>query len=50
MPALAIVSEVMAVIEAPGPQAPQTYHARLHGLAGLSHVTLEVRQAPGPTA
>ena len=35
---------VMAVIETARPQPPQAYHARLQGLAGLSHVTLEVRQ------
>jgi len=33
----------VAVIAADRPQAPQAYHARLKGLEGLSHVTVEVR-------
>jgi len=35
----------VAVIAADEPQAPQAYHARLSGLEGLSHVTLEVRRS-----
>lgn len=34
---------VIAVIAAAHPMPPATYHARLAGLAGLSHVTVEVR-------
>lgn len=34
---------VIAVIAADDPAAPPTYHARLAGLDGLSHVTVEVR-------
>ncbi|WP_293375588.1 cation diffusion facilitator family transporter [Phenylobacterium sp. SCN 70-31] len=37
---------VIAVIAADPPQAVETYRARLDGLAGVSHVTLEVR-GPG---
>jgi cation diffusion facilitator family transporter len=33
----------MAVIGAPHPQPVETYHRRLQGLTGLSHVTIEVR-------
>jgi cation diffusion facilitator family transporter len=33
----------VAVVSAAHPQAPQAYHARLKGLEGLSHVTVEVR-------
>jgi len=33
----------LAVVSAPYPQEPEAYHARLKGLAGLSHVTVEVR-------
>ena len=33
----------VAVVSAASPQPPQAYHARLKGLAGLSHVTVEVR-------
>jgi len=33
----------VAVIRSARPQAPEAYHARLKGLAGLSHVTVEVR-------
>jgi cation diffusion facilitator family transporter len=32
----------VAVVNAPRPQAPEAYHARLKGLEGLSHVTVEV--------
>ena len=34
---------VIAVIAAAHPMPPSAYHARLAGLAGLSHVTVEVR-------
>jgi Co/Zn/Cd efflux system component len=34
---------VIAVIAADHPAPPQAYHARLAGLGGLSHVTVEVR-------
>ena len=34
---------LLAVIEADDPQGPQAYRQRLAGLAGLSHVTVEVR-------
>lgn len=33
----------VAVVSTPHPQAPDVYRARLKGLAGLSHVTVEVR-------
>jgi cation diffusion facilitator family transporter len=33
----------VAVVSAANPQAPEAYHARLAGLEGLSHVTVEVR-------
>ncbi len=33
----------VAVVSAQHPQDPAAYHARLNGLAGLSHVTVEVR-------
>ena len=33
----------IVVIGASSPQAPEAYRARLSGLAGLSHVTVEVR-------
>jgi cation diffusion facilitator family transporter len=36
---------VLAVIEAADPQGPQVYRARLAGLPGVSHVTVEVRGA-----
>ena len=36
---------VIAVIAAAHPKAAATYRARLAGLAGLSHVTVEVRGA-----
>ena len=35
----------IAVLAAPHPQPAAAYHARLKGLAGLSHVTVEVREA-----
>ncbi|HZZ67997.1 MAG TPA: cation diffusion facilitator family transporter [Phenylobacterium sp.] len=38
----------VAVVEAAAPQAPEAYHARLRGLEGLSHVTVEVRTAKLP--
>ena len=34
----------VAVISAPRPEPAEAYHARLQGLAGLSHVTVEVQQ------
>jgi cation diffusion facilitator family transporter len=33
----------VAVIRADDPQAPEAYHARLRGVPGLSHLTVEVR-------
>ncbi len=33
----------VAVVNAAKPQAPEAYHARLKGVEGLSHVTVEVR-------
>ncbi|WP_293381838.1 cation diffusion facilitator family transporter [Phenylobacterium sp.] len=33
----------VAIVRAAHPQPPQAYHARLQGLAGLSHVTVEVQ-------
>ena len=33
----------VAAISAEHPQAPEAYHARLRGLQGLSHLTIEVR-------
>lgn len=36
----------IAVVAAKSPLAPDAYRARLLGLAGLSHVTVEVRAAP----
>src|SRR5690606_2289327 len=38
---------VIAAVAADRPQAPDAYRARLAGLAGVSHVTVEVR---GPAA
>jgi len=38
---------VLAVIEAADPQPPQAYRARLAGLPGLSHITVEVRPSAG---
>ncbi|WP_334161188.1 CDF family Co(II)/Ni(II) efflux transporter DmeF [Phenylobacterium sp.] len=38
---------VIAVIAAEHPEPVEAYHARLKGLAGLSHVTLEVRGGDG---
>jgi cation diffusion facilitator family transporter len=35
----------VAVVSAEHPKSAETYHARLQGLAGLSHVTVEVRGA-----
>ena len=37
---------LLAVIAADDPQAPQAYRARLSGLPGLSHITVEVRPSP----
>jgi cation diffusion facilitator family transporter len=37
----------VAVVAAEHPQGAEVYHARLQGLAGLSHVTVEVRGAGG---
>jgi cation diffusion facilitator family transporter len=37
---------VMASVVADRPQAPSTYKQRLEGLAGLSHVTIEVNECP----
>jgi cation diffusion facilitator family transporter len=37
----------VAVVAADAPRSPETYRARLNGVAGLSHVTVEVR---GPEA
>lgn len=37
---------LVAVIAAEEPQEPQVYRQRLAGLAGLSHITVEVRPAP----
>jgi cation diffusion facilitator family transporter len=37
-------SAVVAVVCAERPEAPEAYRARLRGLPGLSHVTVEVRQ------
>jgi cation diffusion facilitator family transporter len=34
----------VAVVAARAPEAPETYRARLEDMAGLSHVTVEVRQ------
>lgn len=39
---------VIAIIAAEHPQPAATYRARLAGLAGLSHVTVEVRGSTGP--
>lgn len=36
----------IVVLAAAAPQPPEAYRARLRGLAGLSHVTVEVRAAP----
>ena len=36
----------IAVIEADAPETPDAYRARLKGLDGLSHVTIEVRPMP----
>src|SRR5258708_8508994 len=33
----------LAVVAAARPQSAETYHMRLHGVPGLSHVTVEVR-------
>lgn len=41
---------VIAVIAATAPQPVSTYRARLAGLAGLSHVTVEVRDGAGESA
>jgi cation diffusion facilitator family transporter len=38
---------VIAVVAAEHPRAPEAYRKRLNGLRGLSHVTVEVRQAGG---
>jgi len=42
-------SAVLSVV-ADRPLAPETYHARLHALAGLQHVTIEVHQCRGEAA
>jgi cation diffusion facilitator family transporter len=39
---------VLAVIAADDPQGPQAYRARLAGLPGLSHITVEVRPSAQP--
>jgi cation diffusion facilitator family transporter len=38
---------VIAALVSEHPQPPQTYKARLTGIAGLSHVTIEVHPCPG---
>jgi cation diffusion facilitator family transporter len=38
---------LIAAIVSEHPQPPQSYKARLKGLAGLSHVTIEVHPCPG---
>lgn len=40
----------VCVVESPERRPTQTYHARLKGLAGLSHVTVEVRGPDEPAA
>jgi cation diffusion facilitator family transporter len=39
---------VIAAVVADDPQAPDTYKARLSGIPGLSHITVEVHCCPGP--
>jgi len=40
----------VAVVASAAPRPAEAYHARLKGLAGLSHVTVEVRVEGGPNA
>jgi cation diffusion facilitator family transporter len=40
-------SALIASIVSDHPQPPATYKSRLHGIAGLSHVTIEVHPCPG---
>jgi cation diffusion facilitator family transporter len=39
---------MIASVVSDSPQAPSVYKQRLEGLAGLSHVTIEVNQCPHP--
>lgn len=40
---------VIAAVVSDQPQDPDRYKSRLDGLRGLSHVTIEMHQAPRPT-